>query len=66
MKGPFGQSFFEWWASLAPVYRYGVGVLVLILGLIVWRSAWGGLCFGGGLVAISVILLVFAGLSQER
>jgi hypothetical protein len=61
MYEPFGPRFYEWWAGLSPLLRYGVAVLVLVLGAIVWYCDWGGPYFGGTLMAASVLLFLFAG-----
>jgi hypothetical protein len=66
MDEPFGLGFYEWWAGLSPLYRYGVGLLVLILGIIVWYFDWGGPYFGGTLVAAAVVLFLLAGRSKDE
>jgi hypothetical protein len=61
MYEPFGPRFYEWWGGLSPLHRYGVAVLVLILGVIVFYCDWGGLYFGATLIAASVLLFLLAG-----
>lgn len=66
MYEPFGPDFYEWWAGLSPLLRNGVALLVMIVGIIVWYCDWGGLYFGGTLVAASVLLLLFARRSRDE
>ena len=61
MYEPFGRGFYEWWAGLNPVFRYGVGAAVVVAaGLLWWLKvfdAW----FCGSLAVVGIILLLFAG-----
>ena len=61
MFEPFGPRFYEWWAGLSPLLRYGVALLVLILGLILFFSDFGGPYLGGSLMVAAVIFFVLAG-----
>ena len=65
MYEPFGPRFYEWWAGLSLWLRYGVALLVLILGLIVFYCDWGGPYCGGTLMAASVLLFLLAGCLKD-
>ena len=60
MDEPFGPKFYEWWAGASPLLRYGVAVVILIVGLLVWQFDWGVPYFGGALVAAAAILILLA------
>jgi hypothetical protein len=61
----FGPGFFEWWAGLTPVVRYGVGLVLLILGIaLCCLSGW--ITLGISLLSAGIVLVMFAGRSKDE
>lgn len=61
MYEPFGRPFYEWWAGLDPIYRYGIGVAVIVASAVLWWLQVIDVWFGGPLAVVGIILLLSAG-----
>ena len=61
MNEPFGPQFYQWWAGLNPVFRYGIGAIVLVVSTILWWFQVADPMFWGPLAAVGAILLLLAG-----
>jgi hypothetical protein len=62
----FGLGFFEWWVGLSPFVRYGVAVVLLIVGAALCYFTDGGYLVWGSCLVAGVVLLVFAWSSKDE
>ena len=62
----FGPDFFEWWAGLTPMVRYGVAIVLLGIGAALCYFTKGGYFAWGSLVVCGAVLLVFAGRTKDE
>jgi hypothetical protein len=61
MYEPFGRGFYEWWAGLPPVFRYGVGAALLVVSSILWLFDTADYGFWVALAMVGIVLLLAAG-----
>ena len=62
----FGPGFFEWWAGRNPFVRYGVAVALLVVGAALCYFTAGGYLVWGSYLVAGVVLLMFAGASNDE
>ena len=64
--GEFGREFFEWWAGLTPLNRYGIAMVLLMVGAILCCFTDGGYLAWGAFLTTGMVLLMFAGCSEDE
>jgi hypothetical protein len=62
----FGPDFFEWWAGLSPLVRYGIAIVLLVVGAVLCYFTEGGYFAWGSLLLAGIVLLMFAGRSADE
>jgi hypothetical protein len=62
----FGRGFFEWWAGFSTAGRYGIAMVLLVLGSALCYFTEGGFFAWGSWLVVGDLLLMFAGRSENE